>query len=98
LHHRRGHFRAASPLAYDAAAGVWSRTGAVLNLPAMLIIVAISSLLVIGVRESSRVNNVIVVIKVAIVIAFIVAGIAFATTQNWVTAGNLALGEGTFRW
>ena len=42
---------ATSPLAYDAAAGVWSRTGAVLNVPAMLIIVAISSLLVIGIRE-----------------------------------------------
>jgi APA family basic amino acid/polyamine antiporter len=55
---------ATSPLAYDAATGVWSRTGAVLNVPAMLIIVAISSLLVIGIRESSRVNNVIVVIWV----------------------------------
>jgi basic amino acid/polyamine antiporter, APA family len=79
---------ATSPLAYDAAAGVWSRTGAVLNVPAMVIIVAISSLLVIGIRESSRVNNIIVVIKVAIVVAFIVAGIAFVSTQNWVTAGN----------
>ena len=79
---------ATSPLAYDAATGVWSRTGAVLNVPAMLIIVAISALLVIGIRESSRVNNVIVVIKLAIVVAFIVAGIAFVSTQNWVTAGN----------
>jgi APA family basic amino acid/polyamine antiporter len=51
----------------------------------MLIIVAVS---VIGIRESSRVNNIIVVIKVAIVVAFIVAGIAFVSTQNWVTAGN----------
>ena len=79
---------ATSPFAYDAAAGVWSRTGAVLNVPAMVIIVAISSLLVIGIRESSRVNNVIVVIKVVIVVAFIAAGIAFISTQNWVTAGN----------
>jgi APA family basic amino acid/polyamine antiporter len=79
---------ATSPFVYDAAAGVWSRTGAVLNVPAMLIIVAITSLLVIGIRESSRFNNIIVVIKVAIVVAFIVAGIAFVSTQNWVTAGN----------
>src|SRR5262249_36950556 len=77
-----------SPLAYDPAGGVWSRTGAVLNIPAMLIIVAISSLLVIGIRESSRVNNVIVVIKVAIVVAFIAVGIAFISTENWATAGN----------
>ena len=79
---------ASSPLAYDGATGVWSNTGTVLNIPAMLIIVAISVLLVIGIRESSRVNNVIVVIKVAIVVAFVVAGIAFVDTQNWVTAGN----------
>jgi amino acid transporter len=79
---------ASSPFAYDAAAGLWSHTGAVLNIPAMFIIVAISALLVIGIRESSGVNNVIVMIKVAIVVAFIVAGIAFVSTQNWVTAGN----------
>jgi basic amino acid/polyamine antiporter, APA family len=79
---------ASSPFAYDAAAGLWSHTGAVLNIPAMFIIVAISALLVVGIRESSGVNNVIVVIKVAIVVAFIVAGIAFVSTQNWVTAGN----------
>jgi basic amino acid/polyamine antiporter, APA family len=96
---------ATSPLAYDAAAGVWSLTGAVLNVPAMLIIVAVSSLLVIGIRESSRVNNIIVVIKVAIVVAFIVAGIAFVSTQNWVTAGNPegafippSQGPGIFGW
>ena len=71
----------------------------------MLIIVAISALLVIGIRESSRVNNVIVVIKVAIVVAFIAAGIAFVSTQNWVTAGNPEgafippnQGPGTFGW
>jgi len=77
-----------SPLAYDAATGIWSQTGAILNVPAMLIIAAVSALLVIGVHESTRVNNVIVVIKVAIVIAFIVAGIGFIDTKNWVTAGN----------
>src|ERR671923_824530 len=47
---------ASAPLAYDAAAGIWSHTGALLNLPAMLIIAAITVLLVIGIHESSRVN------------------------------------------
>jgi APA family basic amino acid/polyamine antiporter len=79
---------ASSPLAYDAANGAWTHTGAFLNIPAMLVIVAISALLVIGIHESSRVNNVIVVIKVAIVVAFIAAGIGFVSTQNWVTASN----------
>ena len=79
---------ASSPLAYDAAAGTWSHTGAFLNLPAMLVIAAITVLLVIGIHESSRVNNVIVVIKVAIVVAFIIAGIGYVSTENWVTASN----------
>jgi basic amino acid/polyamine antiporter, APA family len=73
---------ASSPLAYDAATGVWSRTGAILNVPAMLIIAAVSALLVIGIYESTRVNNVIVVIKVAIVVTFIVAG--FARELGWI--------------
>jgi APA family basic amino acid/polyamine antiporter len=79
---------ASSPLAYDAATGVWSHTSAILNVPAMFIIAAVSTLLVIGIHESTRVNNVIVVIKVAIVVAFIVAGFAFIDTHNWVTTSN----------
>jgi basic amino acid/polyamine antiporter, APA family len=79
---------ASSPLAYDAATGVWSHTSAILNVPAMLIIAAVSTLLVIGIHESTRVNNVIVVIKIAIVVAFIVAGFAFIDTHNWVTTSN----------
>jgi len=79
---------ASSPLAYDAATGVWSHTSAILNVPAMLIIAAVSTLLVIGIHESTRVNNVIVVIKVAIVVAFIVAGFSFIDTHNWVTTSN----------
>ncbi len=79
---------AGAPLAYDSATGVWSTTGAVINLPAVLIIGAVSTLLVIGIHESARVNNIIVVIKVAIILAFILAGIAFVDTTNWVTTSN----------
>ena len=77
-----------SPFAYEPASGTWSGTGALLNLPAMLVIAAITALLVVGVHESARVNNVIVVIKVAIVAIFIVAGLGYVSTTNWVTASN----------
>src|SRR4051812_30903308 len=60
-----------SAFAYDAANGAWAHTGAVVNLPAMLIIAAISTLLVVGIHESARVNNIIVLIKVTIVCIFI---------------------------
>jgi APA family basic amino acid/polyamine antiporter len=43
----------------------------------------VSVLLVIGIKESANVNNVIVIIKVAIVIIFIIAGIGYVSTANW---------------
>jgi APA family basic amino acid/polyamine antiporter len=79
---------AASPLAYDATTGVWSFTGALVNLPAMLIVGAMTALLIVGTSESSRVNNIIVAIKVTIVVLFIVAGAFYFDTANWVTAAN----------
>jgi len=77
-----------APLAYDASTHVWSHTGAIINIPAMVIIVIVTALLIIGIQESANVNNVIVVMKVAIVIIFIVVGIGYVSTANWVTPGN----------
>jgi len=79
---------ASGPLAYDPASRSWSPTGALVNLPAMLIIVVITLLLVLGIRESAKVNNIIVAIKLAIVVLFILAGVWFVKTSNWVTPGN----------
>jgi APA family basic amino acid/polyamine antiporter len=56
---------------------------AILNLPAMFIIVALSLLLVIGIRESANFNNVMVITKVSVIILFIAIGIAFIKTGNW---------------
>ncbi len=44
------------------------------NLPAFLICIALSVLLVVGVSESAKVNNAIVAIKVSVLVAFIVVG------------------------
>ena len=62
---------AIAPFAYDAGDRVWHATGAIINLPAMVVVVGISALLVVGVRESARVNNFIVAIKLVIVVLFI---------------------------
>ncbi|MGB5104728.1 MAG: amino acid permease [Steroidobacteraceae bacterium] len=58
-------------------------TGAIVNLPAVAIVVALTWLCYIGIRQSARLNNVMVVIKVAIIVLFIVVGIAFIDTANW---------------
>src|ERR1700733_9187174 len=49
-----------APFTYDATQHAWSFTGAVLNVPAATVIVAITSLLVAGIRETARFNNLIV--------------------------------------
>jgi basic amino acid/polyamine antiporter, APA family len=57
-------------------------TGA-FNLPAFLGIMAVTSLLILGVKESATVNNVIVFIKVSVIILFIIAGFSYINFDNW---------------
>lgn len=55
----------------------------VLNVPAMVLVLALTALLVIGIKESARFNNIIVFVKVAIVLLVIVCGIKYINTANW---------------
>jgi APA family basic amino acid/polyamine antiporter len=56
---------------------------AIFNLPAVIIIAIITALLVVGIKESANVNNVIVFIKVAVVLIFIVGAIHAVNPANW---------------
>ncbi len=76
-----------APLAFDSATG-WTHTGALINLPAILVVALMTLLLIFGIRESARVNSLMVVVKVAIILAFIVAGFALVDTANWITPAN----------
>lgn len=60
-----------------------STTTGLVNLPALLAIGVVTWLLVLGVSESAKVNNIIVVIKLAVVIAFIALGAFFVDGANW---------------
>jgi basic amino acid/polyamine antiporter, APA family len=53
------------------------------NLPAFLITLLITALLVIGVKESARFNTGMVVFKVTLVLVFIVTGSFFVDKANW---------------
>ena len=55
----------------------------VINVPAVIIVLVITTLLVIGVRESARFNAVMVAIKVAAVLFFIAVGFGKIDTSNW---------------
>jgi APA family basic amino acid/polyamine antiporter len=56
---------------------------ALFNLPAVVIVLLVTWILVIGIRESANVNSAIVIIKVAVVLIFIAAGVAYVKTSNW---------------
>ncbi|HEY9183489.1 MAG TPA: amino acid permease, partial [Gammaproteobacteria bacterium] len=55
----------------------------VVNLPAVVAIVAVTGLLVLGVSESAFVNNIVVAIKVTVVVAFIAIGSFFVDPALW---------------
>lgn len=57
--------------------------GGLINLPAVLIITAITALLIIGVKESARINTVIVVVKVAVILLFLYLGFSHIDPANW---------------
>ena len=54
-----------------------------INLVGAFGILAVTSLLVIGVSESARVNNVIVIIKLTVLLAFISVGLFYVDPANW---------------
>jgi APA family basic amino acid/polyamine antiporter len=59
------------------------RTGAIFNLPAVLIVAAAAALCYKGIKESAIVNTIIVLIKVSIVVAVIIFGAFYVNTANW---------------
>jgi APA family basic amino acid/polyamine antiporter len=68
--------------ALTQAAG-FTHTGAVVNLPAIVLIGLMTTLLVIGIKESARFNNFIVILKIAIVLLVIGFGFMYVNQSNW---------------
>jgi basic amino acid/polyamine antiporter, APA family len=59
-------------------------TGSIVNLPAVLVILGLGWILYVGVKESSTANTIMVLIKVAVIVIFIFAGLSYVNTANWV--------------
>ncbi len=72
----------AVPIA-DCVAKGFQLTGGIVNLPAVVLVLALTTLLVVGIKESSGFNNIIVYVKVAIVLLVIGFGIKYIDTANW---------------
>jgi APA family basic amino acid/polyamine antiporter len=61
----------------------WVLTGSIINFPAVFIIILLSTLLVIGIKESAGFNSVIVAVKVIVILLFIGFGLSYIDTSNW---------------
>lgn len=80
------------------ASGAGELIRGVFNLPAFIGIGAVTSLLIIGVSESAKVNNIIVFIKVAVVLMFVVIGAFYIDTANWVPFIPENVSPGVYGW
>lgn len=58
-------------------------SGIAFNLPALLITWVITAILVKGIKEAANTNNIIVVIKIAVVLFVIMVGAFYVNTDNW---------------
>ena len=74
------HFAAAPGTVIQTADGPVT---AVFNLPAVIIAVLVTLLIVKGIKESAHVNAVIVIVKVAVVVIVIFGGAAWVNAANW---------------
>ena len=72
-----------APLVWVEAAHEFRSTGAIVNLPAVLISLAVTVILVVGIKESARFNTVIVFVKVVVVCLFVVFAAPFVNQANW---------------
>lgn len=71
------------PDALTAAPGARPGVDTLFNLPAFLIMIALTAMLSLGMRESARVNNVMVIIKTGVVLLFIAVGVGHVRPENW---------------
>jgi APA family basic amino acid/polyamine antiporter len=99
-----------APLSYCVAAQVaqnaagctsvgWHVSGAIINLPAVLVVLAISGILLIGIKESANFNSAMVIVKAGVLVIFVLAGMAYINKANWTPFIPPNTGEwGTYGW
>lgn len=71
------------PVALTAAPGAIPGVSTIINLPALFIMLVLTAMLGWGVRESARMNNIMVAIKVGVVLLFIFVGAPHVKPANW---------------
>jgi APA family basic amino acid/polyamine antiporter len=66
-----------------AAHNPWDREPGLCNLPAAIIVLLVTIILVIGVKESARATGLIVTVKIAVILLFLAVGFSSVEPANW---------------
>jgi basic amino acid/polyamine antiporter, APA family len=86
---------------FEVPTSLASASEGVIDLPAVVIALVVMALLIRGTKFSSRVNQVVVAIKIAVVATVIVVGVVYVDPSNWVPfipdSRPVPAGEGGFR-
>jgi APA family basic amino acid/polyamine antiporter len=72
-----------APFDFDPAAGKFVSTGALIDLPALLITGLLTAILVRGIRLSAAFNLFMVVVKLSVILLIIAVGVFFIDPDNW---------------
>jgi APA family basic amino acid/polyamine antiporter len=72
-----------TPIDFDPSTHTWVQTGAYCNLAAALIVLLVTVILVIGIRESASFNAAMVLLKLAVVFFVIIVGAFYIRPENW---------------
>lgn len=72
-----------APLKFDKATGDFVRTGALINLPAVIVVGLLTAILVKGIKESATANAIMVAIKLGAVLFVILVGAFYVNPANW---------------
>ncbi|QWR76502.1 amino acid permease [Candidatus Magnetomonas plexicatena] len=70
-------------ISYNTDLHSWHLTGNIFNLPALAILFIVTTILIVGIRVSSRANTAIVVLKVTILLVFITTGVFYIKPELW---------------
>lgn len=71
------------PTVLTAAAGTTPGVHTVFNLPAFLIVLVITAIISVGINQTKRVNDTLVIVKLAVILLFIACTVWFIKPQNW---------------
>ncbi len=74
---------AGTPIDWNDQLHRFVSTGALVNVPAIFIVALLTLLLIRGIKESSRVNLIIVIIKITVIVFFIVLTVWYVKPSNW---------------